>query len=139
LNNLVGALAAAAAKDLVGTRFQHCGRSRAGVDCVGVVVLAYQSIGAEIKDFQNYSRQAVLNDSEVLASKITEQFEPGSRANLLLGDLLLFSMRGVRTHVGIYVGENQFVHAYEGSINKVILDRLTPSWRARLIGAFTLR
>jgi cell wall-associated NlpC family hydrolase len=139
LNTLVGQLAAASARELVGVPFAHCGRTLGGLDCVGVVLAAYARVGAEIPDYRGYSRQAALNDPQAMLRPILEHFEPTTRAHMKPGDLLLFEIRGVMTHVGVYVGSNEFVHAYEGGLRKVVLERLTPQWRSRLKGAFTLK
>jgi cell wall-associated NlpC family hydrolase len=119
--------------------FAHCGRTEAGLDCVGVVLECYKYACVDLGDFRGYSRQAALNDSRAMLQPILERFQKIKRTELEQGDLLLFSVQGVLTHVGIYIGEDEFVHAYEGSVNKVILDRLTKSWQQRLKGVFRLR
>ena len=68
-----------------------------------------------------------------------EQFHFGESVaidNLQSGDLLFFSTDGVTpNHVGIYIGESQFVHA-EKKAGQVIITKLNQPWyAARLIGA----
>lgn len=43
-----------AARSFIGARFRHRGRSASMMDCVGLVVLAYQKLGVELKDYRLY-------------------------------------------------------------------------------------
>ncbi|CAM3521899.1 suppresses thermosensitivity of prc mutants at low osmolality (lipoprotein) [Xenorhabdus nematophila AN6/1] len=57
-----------------------------------------------------------------------------SRSKLRAGDLVLFKTGARMRHVGIYLGNNQFVHA--STSNGVIVSRLTDSyWNKRYYGA----
>ncbi len=82
-----------------GTRYVMGGTSRSGFDCSG---------------FVRYILSAT--DGVALPRTATEQFEHGtpvSEANAQPGDLVFFKntyKRGI-SHVGIYVGGGQFVHA----------------------------
>lgn len=127
------------ARTLVGVPFAHCGRTQTGLDCVGVVLASCRAAGVDLGDYRGYSRQQTMNDATAMLSPILTHFDCVPRSSISPGDLLLFSVRGVLTHVGVFVGENQFVHAYEGSLQKVILDRLTHQWRKRLKGVFRLK
>ena len=46
-----------AARGYIGTPFRHRGRSRLGVDCVGLGVLAYADCGVAVPDFRLYGRE----------------------------------------------------------------------------------
>ncbi|MGJ0636127.1 bifunctional murein DD-endopeptidase/murein LD-carboxypeptidase [Xenorhabdus bovienii] len=57
-----------------------------------------------------------------------------SRSKLRAGDLVLFKTGIYMRHVGIYIGNNQFVHA--STSNGVIVSRLTDTyWTKRYYGA----
>ena len=58
------------------------------------------------------------------------------RDDLQAGDLVYFNSRGGRvSHIGIYVGENRFVHA-PSSGGVVRIDKLnTPYWTKFYVGA----
>lgn len=49
----------ASTRSMVGTRFKHRGRSPQGVDCVGLVALGLASVGREVQDRADYSRNPV--------------------------------------------------------------------------------
>ena len=55
------------------------------------------------------------------------------RSGLRLGDLVFFGADGA-DHVGLYVGENRFVHAPRTGKN-VQLSPISGYWRAHFLGA----
>ena len=62
-----------------------------------------------------------------------EQQETGksvSRTNLRTGDLVLFRAGSTGRHVGIYIGNNQFVHASTSS-GVIISSMNEPYWKKR--------
>jgi len=95
------------AKSYLGTRYQWGGNSHQGIDCSGLVQQVY--LGQDIK----------------LPRTAFRQFQAGKpikRNELLPGDLIFFHTnyrkRGP-THVGIYVGNQHFMHAPKtGSVVK---------------------
>jgi cell wall-associated NlpC family hydrolase len=46
----------ATARDWIGTRWRHRGRSRRGIDCVGLVYLAARASGIALEDASHYGR-----------------------------------------------------------------------------------
>lgn len=87
------------ASNFIGVPYKWGGTSaREGFDCSGLTQAVYQLNGL---DLPRASR---------------EQFEVGQpvgRDDLVVGDLVFFNRggRGAVNHVGIYVGENRFIHA----------------------------
>jgi cell wall-associated NlpC family hydrolase len=111
-----------AAERLVGTPYVLGGESPGGVDCSGLVQYAYQQAGIRVP------RTTV------------EQFQAGrSQRQVLPGDLLFFrtDASGRVSHVGIYAGRGQMIHASSGSgrVRKVSLRQ--PYWRQRMAGGVT--
>ncbi|HEX7708122.1 MAG TPA: C40 family peptidase [Thermoanaerobaculia bacterium] len=94
---------------------------RRGFDCAGLVRRVFSSVGIQLP------RTAADQYS------IGEEVE---RSELSPGDLVFFRntyKRGI-SHVGIYVGENQFVHA-ANSRRSVVVDELdTPYYLSRFAG-----
>ncbi len=82
----------------LGTRYRFGGETKRGVDCSGFTGIMYEKV---------YKR-TLPRDSRSMF-KMTN---PISRSEMKEGDLLFFRIRrGQVSHVGIYIGENKFVHA----------------------------
>lgn len=82
---------------LVGHPYRYGGADLEGFDCSGLVLFIHEQLGLRVPrtaaDQQRAARQV-------------------ARSELEPGDLLFFRTQGSRiSHVGVYVGENRFVHA----------------------------
>jgi len=115
------------ALDALGTPYKWGGTAENGFDCSGLIQYAYALYGVRLP---RTSREQ---------SRVGIEVTPASAA-LQPGDILLFAAapgRGV-THVGMYVGDNRFVHS---SSTGVRLSRLDPGdpeaswWLPRWVGA----
>src|SRR5690606_30212765 len=86
------------ALDFLGTRYKYGGESPSGFDCSGLVwYVANETLGLKLP------RTAA--DQAKLGTKV-------ARAELQRGDLVFFNTMGRRySHVGIYLGGGEFVHA----------------------------
>lgn len=107
---------------LVDVPYRYGGRTPAGFDCSGFVGYVFsQSAGLALPR---------------RADEMGRMGETLARADLAPGDLVFFNTLGRRySHVGIYVGEGQFVHA-PARRGRVRVDRLSdPYWTARYNGA----
>ncbi|MBM7870165.1 cell wall-associated NlpC family hydrolase [Clostridium pascui] len=81
-------------------------------DCSGFTLYVYRAFGVNLGHYTG------------------TQFSTGqavSKENLLPGDLVFFNTDSSISHVGIYVGEGQFIHASSGS-GKVIVSSLSGSY-----------
>lgn len=122
------------AKDIVqtalavlGTPYEWGGTAENGFDCSGLIQYAYARHGIRLP---RMSRDQAHAGS--LVTPVVEALQPG--------DILLFSAQpgGGVTHVGMYVGEQTFIHS---SNTGVKLSRLEPQdpdgawWVSRLVGA----
>jgi len=108
--------------EMVGVRYRYGGNSeKSGFDCSGLVKSLFSKVDI---DLPRSSR---------------EQFRQGAKVDrdeLEVGDLVFFSSGGKQpNHVGIYVGDNKFLHAARKA-RQVIVSDLNKLWyNVRYLGA----
>ncbi|SFM98708.1 NlpC/P60 family protein [Formivibrio citricus] len=97
----------------------------AGLDCSGMVRFIY--------------KEAAGLDLPHNAAALAQISQPVGREKLQAGDLVFFNTRGFSySHVGIYLGDNKFVHA-PSSRGKIRVESLaTPYFAQRYEGGRTL-
>ncbi len=88
--------AAAIALQQLGRPYRYGGASPSGFDCSGLVHYAYGRAGQPVPRTTGALWQAL---------------PPVALADVRPGDVLFFDIDGKPSHVGLYVGEGQFVHA----------------------------
>jgi cell wall-associated NlpC family hydrolase len=93
---LRGREAVALARSYLGVPYVYGGSSRGGVDCSGLVMAVYRSLGVS---FAHYTGSQWHEGNRVPAGHL----EPG--------DLVFFDGSYAPQHVGIYVGGGSFIHA----------------------------
>jgi cell wall-associated NlpC family hydrolase len=106
----------------VGKPYRYGGSSpSSGFDCSGLVQYSYAQAGRKLPRSTDEQRSA--------SKRI-------GVADLRRGDLLFFDQEGKRSsHVGLYLGNGEFVHA-PSSGKRVRRDRLdTPYWKKHLAEA----
>jgi len=105
-----GAAIVAEAYKYLGVPYVWGGASMSGVDCSGLVMLAHRAIGVSLS---HYSGSIGSGGRSV------------SRAEALPGDVVCYS-----GHVGIYLGNNQMIHAPQtGDVVKVVTVYGSPWFR----------
>ena len=110
------------ARSFLGLPYRWGGMSeRRGADCSGLVKMIFAKLYIELP---RTSRDEIQSGEEV------------SLDNLETGDLVFFSSNGnTPTHVGVYIGNHQFLHA-EKKAGRVIITDLSQPWYAkRFLGA----
>lgn len=109
------------ARQYVGVPYVWAGRSPAGFDCSGFVWYIYNNFGIGLPRMAD------------------GQFEVGQRVqsrDLIPGDLVFFSTyEPGPSHVGIYIGNGQFIHASSGAAEVVITPLNKTYYVERYLGA----
>ena len=115
VNLTLGQQIAHFALGFLGSEYIYGGMSPSGFDCSGLVTYVYRNFGYSVT--RNASGQYRDNGVHI------------DKADLAPGDLVFFSSNGGAsvTHVGIYIGENEFVHASRTGVG-VIISRLDSSY-----------
>ncbi|MBB1627090.1 C40 family peptidase [Achromobacter sp. UMC71] len=95
-----------------------------GFDCSGLVLFVYREIaGLELPRTARQQR----TEGDTVRNK--QQLKPG--------DLVFFATRGRGTtsHVGIYIGQDKFVHAPRRGAKVRVDEMKNPYWSKRYVGA----
>jgi peptidoglycan endopeptidase LytE len=113
-----------AAMGFLGAPYRLGGFSAQGIDCSGLVKKIYQLFDIELP--------RTANEQARVGMRV-------ARSDLSEGDLLFFNTRRRGGHVGIYIGNNEFVHAASRK-RGVRVDNLdTPYFNKRFIRAVRLK
>lgn len=101
------------AKSLLGVRYVYGGASKSGVDCSGLIYYAYRNAGISVprtsRDYGSFGTKVSLS-------------------NIKAGDVVAMDTRPrdgktMITHVGLYIGGGQMIHA-SSSLGKVVTTSL---------------
>ncbi len=107
--------------EMLGVRYRFGGSGSSGIDCSGLVKNLFSKFNID------------------LPRSSKEQYQQGkkvSKDDLQVGDLVFFSSGGTQpTHVGIYIGNNQFLHAARKAKQVVVSDLSKLWYTMRYLGA----
>lgn len=112
------------AKGYLGAKYVRGGNGPKSFDCSGLTTTVF-------KETMSYTlpRTAYTQGYNSFGRKIT------SMSNLKKGDLVFFDTSkndgDLCDHVGIYIGNNQFIHA-SSSLNSVVIATITDRWWAEI-------
>ena len=116
--------AADIALSLRGSPYRYGANGPDAFDCSGLVQYAYGRAGARVPRTTRAQYEAVNR-------RYLDQLEPG--------DLVFFRISGIQvSHVGIFVGEDEFVHAPKTGADVQISSLDRDYWRSRLVRAGSL-
>lgn len=120
--NVSGSQILAEAQKYLGCPYVAGGASPSGFDCSGFVYYVLKQVG--------------LSPYRTPASQFTQGIEV-AKANLQTGDIVFFSSNSGRslTHVGIYSGNGQFIHAPNSSTPVSYSDLTSGYWPNTYYGA----
>jgi cell wall-associated NlpC family hydrolase len=110
------------AKRAIGTPYRSGGTGESGYDCSGFVLAIYK-----------LSRGVSLPRTAEQQAAATQKI---SHPDLKAGDLVFFNtLRRSHSHVGIYVGDNQFIHSPSSGSSVRMEDMRQAYWSKRFDGA----
>lgn len=124
---------ALAAKAYEGVPFRHQGRSRAGLDCGGLLIVAAADVGRVLTDLKGYARQP---DGRQLKALLDSQLTPIAIRDMQTDDVLLMRFSKHPQHVAIKT-DTGLIHAYQDA-GEVVEQGLDKKWRNRIVGAYRL-
>lgn len=140
--------------DLLSARFEYNGRGENGnYDCYGLCMEVSRRMGKELPDVITPS--GMVNMQDKLHSEVVSQAEwlavspsegtwgtiegvshMGTRQTFGIkeGAIAYFRVRGLLAHVGIIIGPDRFIHAWDKA-GGVCVERLS-MWNSRLVGIY---
>lgn len=109
------------AKQFLGTPYVWSGTNlNKGVDCSGFVYAVMKNFGISL----NRSSAGMASNGVAI-----------SKSELAAGDLVLFDTTGPNdggiSHVGIYIGNGDYIHSSSGKVKGVIISNLNEAYSAR--------
>lgn len=123
---------------LLGIPYQHNGRTRAGVDCLGLVYLFFKELGIEfpIDDKRGYIAQDwyKTEPDRYITGLRNIGVEVGHFRNLRILDIPYFTLyKNVVTHTGVMIDSQHFIHILTGK--EVSIDGFEKRfWRHKYAG-----
>lgn len=123
-----------AARSYLGVRYHHQGRSRAGLDCAGLLVCVARDLGLDTsEDITGYARTP---DGVSLKTALDRALLPVSIFGYSPGDVLLMRFERDPQHIAI-VTDKGIIHSYL-SVRRVVEHGIDDTWRGRILAAYEL-
>jgi len=112
------------AKQMLGAPYRYGGSTPKGFDCSGLVYYSYSKAGYPIgRDSKSQIAQTITIDPR----------------DLRPGDLVFFDIKGSNTHIGIYIGDGQFIHAPSSGKRVSYSSMDEQYWREHFVRAGRLK
>ena len=120
---------------VVSGRFKDGGRGPVDFDCWGLASEVFKRYGVSVPDYK-ISCDAIMEvDAQMNAERTSWARCEGEPP---IPSLVVFADRGLCSHVGVYIGDGRFIHAYEKTGVSI-----TPTnhifWKSRVEGFYIPR
>lgn len=123
---------------MIGTPYTPHGRTAAGVDCWGMVYLAYQNLGISLPSFSSEYPDPLDHDRSFIEDLVDGQrpyFTEVHEDDAEQFDIILFNFLGAPSHVAMFHAPGRMINA--DSKAGVVLESYTaPRWCSRLVGFY---
>jgi len=119
----------------IGIPYKHQGYSFSGCDCWGLLRLIYKECrDIELPTFTEYLQQWYKQGENHIQDNIQNVRCAKVDPPYKLYDGILFYRKTIVTHIGMYIGNNKFIHVLEKSDSRV--DKIEGYWKDRLYGSW---
>lgn len=118
-NQSLGSQIVEYSKNWLGVPYKFGGTNEDGIDCSAFVMKVFKPFGYDLP--RTASQQ--FDFTHIVSQELIKQ-----------GDLIFFKRRDKIFHVGIYVGDNQFIHS--STSKGVIIQSLDDNWAKSNLFAF---
>ncbi len=122
----------AAARGCLNTPFHHQGRlPGVGLDCIGLLVVAFRAAGVDVRDRLNYAERpdgiSLIRAIKEHGAVDVDVFDQG--------DVLLFRYDHQPQHVALATSKDTMIHSFAPA-GRVVETGIGSYWRRRLMNAF---
>ncbi len=122
------------ARSLVGTRFKHQGRTKEGLDCVGVVIKVGSELGLLDYDVSDYQKRT--SGHSFLHYMREAKLVSKNWKKRAVGDILLMHDQHFPCHLALLSCDlpQTIIHAH--SSRRCVLEELYEPWKNRFVGLY---
>jgi cell wall-associated NlpC family hydrolase len=124
-----------AARSYLGVPFRHQGRSRNGIDCLGLVLVVYNQVFGTSHEILGYPRRP---DAAEMRRQLREKLSAITPEQARAGDLAHLAYNGEATHLALLTTPEQIIHVLLTPPRRVVEQRLSPELRDRVAGWYRL-